>query len=141
MLTLQVDNDSGSFKQQIVQKESIQIQSCRHENDTVVSKKLQLRQRYLVQLAWQANQLSSPVTFTATIVQSERKFWKNLTLSLYPCKDESEDFIDKQEFIVRMDRRTLGRIENDDCPDQSTFLRMARFLLPGFNYKNGIFRC
>ena len=94
-----------------------------------------------MQLAWQANQLSSPVTFTATIVQSERKFWKNLTLSLYPCKDESEDFIDKQEFIVRMDRRTLGRIENDDCPDQSTFLRMARFLLPGFNYKNGIFRC
>ena len=134
---IQEDSNSGSFKN----TKNVDIKSCKYENDTVVSRKLDLRQRYLIKLAWQANQLSSPVTFTATIVQSQQKFWKNLTLSLFPCKDESEDFIDKQEFIIRMNRKTLGRIENNQCPPQNDFVRMARFLLPGFNYKVGVFRC
>ena len=53
---IQVDNDSGAFKQQ---NPGISIKSCKYKNDTVISERLGLRQRYLVQLRG-ANELSKP---------------------------------------------------------------------------------
>ena len=127
--------------------------TCKRRNDTVYATTEEHRFKYAVQQEWHASDLTSPVTFQSTVVQSKRHFWKNLTLSLLPCEQvfgtseiDKVPFLDEQSYIIHFEKTPLGRIKNNTCGRnlQHRVEVLSNLLLPGFRLSRKLketFRC